>query len=62
MSIWANVFIEKEPFNYVEFEVLPQPGDIINIGGGEITTLVVNQRIINDKSLNQGITLICSKI
>ena len=32
MSIWANVFIEKEPFNYVEFEVLPQPGDIINIG------------------------------
>ena len=49
MSIWANVFIEKEPFNYVEFEVLPQPGDIINIGGCEITTLVVNQRIINDK-------------
>lgn len=47
-----------------EFEVLPQPGDIINIwvGHEKIITLVVNQRVINDKVLNKSSALMCSKI
>lgn len=63
-SIWVHIFIEKEYFNYVEFEVLPQPGDLINIWESQkkITTLQVKQRIINDEMLNKSSALICSKI